>query len=200
MSASEKPRSSITSARRQYMTPMRLWSTLVIHSRHKYGSQPLIVIQARTARITTPTTPPAARGIGWSQGTASQVSLPNRLPNMLVVLRTREDAVRAALGPRPGRDLLRDDLLEEPGVDLAVGEGGDLRALPGELGVAPGIEDRAVLAGGVDPGGEVVLRDGPDLEVHVREPVAAHVGRDAVVAPGLVGLQVQLRGHPVHGV
>ena len=30
--ASEKPRSSMTSARMQYITPMRLWSTLVIHS------------------------------------------------------------------------------------------------------------------------------------------------------------------------
>ena len=35
MIASEKPRSSMTSASRQYMTPMRLWSTLVIHSRQR---------------------------------------------------------------------------------------------------------------------------------------------------------------------
>ena len=35
MIASMKPRSSITSAEQQYMTPMRLWSTLVIHSRHR---------------------------------------------------------------------------------------------------------------------------------------------------------------------
>ena len=35
MIASEKPRSSMISARMQYMTPIRLWSTEVIHSRHR---------------------------------------------------------------------------------------------------------------------------------------------------------------------
>jgi hypothetical protein len=35
MIASMKPRSSITSASSMYMTPIRLWSTLVIHSRHR---------------------------------------------------------------------------------------------------------------------------------------------------------------------
>ena len=35
MIASVKPRSSITSASRMYITPIRLWSTLVIHSRQR---------------------------------------------------------------------------------------------------------------------------------------------------------------------
>ncbi len=35
MIASMKPRSSIKSPSSQYMTPMRLWSTLVIYSRHR---------------------------------------------------------------------------------------------------------------------------------------------------------------------
>ena len=35
MMASMKPRSSITAASVTYMTPIRLWSTLVIHSRHR---------------------------------------------------------------------------------------------------------------------------------------------------------------------
>ncbi len=35
MIASVKPRSSITIASRVYMMPMRLWSTLVIHSRQR---------------------------------------------------------------------------------------------------------------------------------------------------------------------
>ncbi len=39
MMASVKPRSSSTSAIRMYITPMRLWSTLVSHSRHRYGHQ-----------------------------------------------------------------------------------------------------------------------------------------------------------------
>ena len=35
MIASAKPRSSITMASSVYMMPMRLWSTLVIHSRQR---------------------------------------------------------------------------------------------------------------------------------------------------------------------
>lgn len=35
MMASEKPRTNMTRPRIMYMTPMRLWSTLVIHSRHR---------------------------------------------------------------------------------------------------------------------------------------------------------------------
>ena len=35
MIASMKPRSSMTSASTQYMTPIRLWSTEVIHSRQR---------------------------------------------------------------------------------------------------------------------------------------------------------------------
>jgi hypothetical protein len=77
MIASMKPRSSITSASRQYMTPMRLWSTLVIHSRHRYGRWPRNTIQPSTAIMPTTTTPEAISGIGWSSGSAAQVSLPN---------------------------------------------------------------------------------------------------------------------------
>ena len=35
MMASVKPRSNITDASVTYMTPIRLWSTLVTHSRHR---------------------------------------------------------------------------------------------------------------------------------------------------------------------
>jgi hypothetical protein len=35
MAASAKPRNSMISASTIYMTPMRLWSTDVIHSRHR---------------------------------------------------------------------------------------------------------------------------------------------------------------------
>ncbi len=37
MIASVKPRSSITNASSVYITPTRLWSTLVIHSFQRYG-------------------------------------------------------------------------------------------------------------------------------------------------------------------
>ena len=36
-----------------YMTPMRLWSTLVIHSRHRYGPHPLAVIRIERASSTS---------------------------------------------------------------------------------------------------------------------------------------------------
>ena len=35
MIASMNPRSSMSAPSRQYITPMRLWSTLVIHSRQR---------------------------------------------------------------------------------------------------------------------------------------------------------------------
>ncbi len=47
MIASEKPRSSMIIASTQYITPIRLWSTDVIHSRHRYGQYPLMVTQPR---------------------------------------------------------------------------------------------------------------------------------------------------------
>ena len=50
MMASGKPRSSMISARMMYMIPMRLWSTEVIHSRHRYGTYPLRVTHERTAK------------------------------------------------------------------------------------------------------------------------------------------------------
>src|SRR5580698_6420908 len=53
MIASMKPRSSITAASVTYMMPMCLWSTLVIHSLHRYGIQPLMVMNASTPMTIT---------------------------------------------------------------------------------------------------------------------------------------------------
>ena len=77
MSASAKPRTSITRPSTTYMTPMRLWSVLVIHSFHRYGHQPLIVTSDSTARMTMMTTMEVTSAIGWSKGIAAQVSLPS---------------------------------------------------------------------------------------------------------------------------
>jgi len=52
MMASEKPRSSMTRASRMYITPMRLWSTEVIQSRHSGPKYPLTIMNDRTATIT----------------------------------------------------------------------------------------------------------------------------------------------------
>ena len=69
--------------------------------------------------ITTPTTAAANSGIGWSNGMAAQLSLPNML-----VLRPRGYArvgpARLRAGPR--RQFLRDDLLEQLGIGRAEGE------------------------------------------------------------------------------
>ena len=77
MIASLKPRSNMTKPRVTYMTPMRLWSTLVSHSRHRYGHQPLRVTVARVARMTMPTTAPLSIGSGSLNGIAAQLSFPN---------------------------------------------------------------------------------------------------------------------------
>ena len=65
MIASEKPRSSITMPRVMYITPMRLWSTLVSHSVHRYF-QPLsqvITIITSSAPPTVTAAPPAAMAL-----------------------------------------------------------------------------------------------------------------------------------------
>src|ERR1700737_957871 len=77
MMASEKPRSSTPMASSVYIPPMRLWSTLVIHSRHKYGRCPFITTQARIARMPSATRPGALIGLGGTKGMAAQVSLPS---------------------------------------------------------------------------------------------------------------------------
>ena len=50
MPASTKPRSSMISASTMYITPMRLWSTLVSHSVHRYFQLPSQVIAIITSR------------------------------------------------------------------------------------------------------------------------------------------------------
>src|SRR5258708_20677302 len=77
MMPSENPRNSITQASSVYITPIRLWSTLVIHSLQRYGRWPRRTIQASIARIATNTTAPERSGSGWSKGMAAQESLPN---------------------------------------------------------------------------------------------------------------------------
>src|SRR5580658_7624875 len=197
MIASAKPRSSITIASRVYMTPIRLWSTLVIHSRHRYGSQPFSVIQPNMAMIARMTTAPVTSGIGWSSGMAAQVSLPSMLG-----LRSRGyvGVWPAGLRARPRRQHLCGDLLEQVGSGRTVGERSHIQALPGQVGIARGIEGWAAGARGLDPGSELVGRHCVYVEKHARETVAAEVARQAVERARGVRLQVQLRRHAVHRV
>src|SRR5262245_46788403 len=148
MIASVKPRSSITRASSVYMTPIRLWSTLVIHSRHRYGKYPLTSTQRRTARMTAPTMPEATIGIGWLSGMASQPSLPNMA---MPILGRSAVAGLPGLRPRTGRDLLAHDAVEQRFVSEAKRRGRDLHRLFGEFGVAVAIEHAGHLARLFDP-------------------------------------------------
>src|SRR6266849_3923756 len=152
MSASEKPRSSITIASRVYMIPIRLWSTLVIHSRQRYGSHPFNVTQARTPMIITPTRAAATSGIGWSNGMAAQLSFPNMFSPPSAATRSDEagrfaGVVRVDEQPLP---IQRDDLdLERRrlrcqwlgGIELMGADPGDAAQKDdGEEGNGPGDE------------------------------------------------------------
>ena len=77
MIASLKPRSSITSASRTYMMPTRLWSTVVSHSSHSHLQRPSQVNSPRMPAIPTRMTKHVTITIGWSNGIAASVSLPN---------------------------------------------------------------------------------------------------------------------------
>src|SRR5271165_811865 len=119
--------------------------------------------------MTKPTNPAATRGMGWSTGMAAQLSLPNML-----ILRPLGCARTGLFDrPRAGRQRLRNDLLEQVGLDIAKGERPHVRALPGEIRIALRGQRRAAVACRIDPGGEAVGRHRLHAEVHVREPVAA---------------------------
>src|SRR5690242_20926132 len=189
MIASMKPRSSITSASRTYITPIRLWSTLVIHSRQRYGTQPLIATQASTPSSTRTTTEAAASGIGWSHGIAFQLSLPSMSAPSA---RTAHRLVGADRGPRPGRQLLHHHGVEQVRIDRAVGVGRDVPGLAGERRIAGARQGRAVLPRRSEPLREALGGHRLEDELHVGKAVAAELGRQAVERAGAVGLQVQL--------
>src|SRR5271166_5230151 len=83
-------------------------------------------MKTSTPTITTMTNAPAAKGIGWSKGMASQVSLPNMLiPRPNAQPRSgRRDEAWVVFGDRAGsgRQRLVEDLLEQPIRNRLVGE------------------------------------------------------------------------------
>src|SRR4051812_34825410 len=128
MMASTKPRSSMISASTMYITPMRLWSTLVSHSFHRY-SQPLSQVMTRATSSAPPTVtnaPPAAMAL--YSGRDSMVSLPN------ITLSPRRRRRRLAMRLMAARVLV-DDGVEELGLDRRVLDDGVEPALLGELGI-----------------------------------------------------------------
>src|SRR5271163_4225093 len=107
--------------------------------------------------MSSPTIAPANSGIGWSNGTAAQVSLPN-----MSMLRPRG---YARIGPpglraRSRWQHLHGDLLEQFRRGRAIRERCDVHALLREISVARAIERRAGGAGGIDPGSELLRRHG----------------------------------------
>src|SRR5947209_3453382 len=119
MMPSAKPRSSMIIARMLYMMPMRLWSTLVNHSRHKYGHHPITVISASTASPPKTAPPPATNAIGSSNGIDSQVSLPSISASRRLLHRRTPGAGGARLVGHRRRLLY--DAFEQPGIDRAEG-------------------------------------------------------------------------------
>src|SRR5580658_780485 len=147
--------------------------------------------KASTPRITTTTMPPANKGIGWSRGIASQVSLPNMLiPRPDAHPRTvRRDRAGVGLGDRAGagRHSLVEDLLEQPVRHGLVGERLRNDALFGELHVALRGQPRSPGARLAEPGVKVLRRLCLDLEMHVGESVAAYLSRKAAKDARLIG-------------
>src|SRR5262249_31940014 len=177
MIASEKPRSSMTRPSATYMTPMRLWSTLVSHSRHRYGHQPFRVTVTRIARMTRPTTPPLSRGSGSLNGIASRVSLPS-----LSIPRVTHCG---SSGFRTRRRLV-EDALEQLGFDRAIGCGWYGFARLGQLSVTGIVESRPGAARLREPGVEIVGGHRFGDEPHLRKTVAAGHCRKAQVLDPVV--------------
>src|SRR5262245_57949089 len=191
MIASEKPRSSMTRPSATYMTPMRLWSTLVSHSRHRYGHQPFTVTVTRIARMTRPTTAPLSSGSGSLNGIASQVSLPS--------MSTSRGTHCRISGFRTRRRLV-EDALEQLRFDRAIGYGRHGPARLCQLGVAGMVEGGSGAARVLKPGVEIASRHRLDDEPHVRKTVAAKHCRKAGIFARLVGEEVEMSDHAAHRV
>src|SRR5450631_381187 len=159
MTASENPRSSITDASSVYMTPIRLWSTLVIHSCHRYGRWPLSTTQARIPRIPSATAPDAIIGIGWSIGIADQLSLPSiGGPEM------RLRGFRSQLRPRTGRELLGRDGVKQRGIVEPISRSGAPDRLTSEFRVAVHIQNLIAMGCARYPVGKRKGRDDVNIE------------------------------------
>src|SRR5882757_10082258 len=197
MTASLKPRRSMTRPRTTYMTPMRLWSTLVSHSRHRYGHQPLMVTTTRTARMTMPTTAPLSSGSGSLNGIASQLSLPSMSTSCLA-LRWRPSPADARLSGTRHRQV--DDALEQLRFDRPIGCGRHGLARLCQFGVAGLVEGGSSAAHLLEPSVEIGGRHRLDDEPHLGKAIAAVICRKAGILARLVRKKVEVRGHAAHCV
>src|SRR5215831_20142796 len=179
------------------MTPMRLWSTLVSQSRHRYGHQPFTVTSPSTTRITMRTTAMLTRGSGSLNGIASQLSLPSMSTSSLTRWWTRGAPDSRVSGTR---HRLVEDALEQLRVHGAIGCGRHGLARLCQLGVAGIVEAGSGAARLLEPGVEIAGRHRLDYKPHVRKAVAAEHCRKAGILARLVGKKVEMRDHAAHRV
>src|SRR5262252_2631654 len=176
---------------------MRLWSTLVSQSRHRYGHQPFTVMSASTARMTMRTTAMLMRGSGSLNGIASQLSLPSMSTSSLTQWWTPGPAARRASGTR--RRLVQ-DALEQLRVHRVIGCGWYSLARLCQLGVAGVVEPGSGAARLREPGVEIVGGHRLGNEPHVGKTVAAEHCRKAGIFTRVVGEKVEMRDHAAHRV
>src|SRR4029077_7682406 len=129
-------------------------STLVSHSRHRYGHQPFTVTVTRTAKMTMPTTAPLSSGSGSLNGMASQVNFPSMSTSRRAPRRT---PVRTDVRLSGTRDRLVNDALEQIRFYRGLGCAGPgpargcQFAIPGSVeggsGLTPLLEPRVEISG-----------------------------------------------------
>src|SRR5271163_2596390 len=119
--------------------------------------------------MANPTTAPAIKGIGWSNGMAAQVSL----PNILLPPPFGRAWISLWDWTRTGRQHLCDNLPEQIGLDVAIGERRHVQTLLGKLFIALPGQQRTAAARRVHPRREAVRRQSIHVEMHRREAVAA---------------------------
>src|SRR6478672_198383 len=179
-----------------YMTPIRLWSTEVIHSRHRYGHQPFTVMVRRTARMTMTTAAPAISGRGSFNGIAAQLSLPSMSTSCLTPWPRGSPSTRFS-GPRH-RPV--DDALEQLRFYRAIGSRRHGLARLCQLGIAGLVQGGSGAARLFEPGVEIAGRHRLDDEPHLGKAVAAVICGEAGILARLVRKQVEVRGHAAHRV
>src|SRR6516164_3229979 len=166
----------MTRPRITYITPMRLWSTLVSQSRHRYGHQPFTATSASTARMTMRTTAMLMRGSGSLNGIASQLSLPSMSTSSLTRWWT---PVRTDARLSGTRHRLVNDALEQVRFYRAIGcrRHGLTRLC--QLGVASIVEGGSCATHMLEPRIEIAGRYRLGDEPHVGKAVAAEHCRKA---------------------
>src|ERR1700733_15280140 len=143
--------------------------------------------QATTASTTRITAPPATSGMGWLQGTASQVSLPTTLVSSPCWANGR--CVAACLRAWARREFLIGDVVEQVGRDRPIGERRHVLARLQQRKVTRCVERQPRLSRCGYPLLKAVGRDRVHDEVHARKTVAAELARLSVKLAGLVCLQ-----------